>query len=221
MPIVTPTPVTPLPTPPTTSDPGTFDARADATLLAQQAMVPQVNQLAAETYANALHAQDRAQVAQTSAAEAAASASASASSSASEKWVSGTGYTLGQVAWSPANFHAYRRRVAGAGTTDPSADPTNWEPQTGIRPAVSVVGVSTAANKFTLYVLTASLTLTLPASPVVGDWVTVQNSSGLGTCVIGRNTKNIMSLAEDMVIDARSVSLTLVYADATRGWVFA
>ena len=41
-------------------------------------------------------------------------------------WVSGTTYTLGQNAISPINFHTYRRKVAGAGTTDPSLDATNW-----------------------------------------------------------------------------------------------
>ena len=53
---VTPTPADLLPTPPTTADPSSFDARADATLLAQQAMVPQLNKLAADTYTNAVDA---------------------------------------------------------------------------------------------------------------------------------------------------------------------
>lgn len=43
------------------------------------------------------------------------------------KWISGTTYAVGDVTWSPADFQAYRRKVAGAGTTDPSADTTNWQ----------------------------------------------------------------------------------------------
>lgn len=43
------------------------------------------------------------------------------------KWISGTTYALGDVAWSPIDFQAYRRKIAGAGTTDPSADTTNWQ----------------------------------------------------------------------------------------------
>jgi hypothetical protein len=70
------------------------------------------------------------------------------------------------------------------------------------------------------YVLTASLTLTLPASPSAGSWVSVQNSSGTTTAVIGRNGSNIMSLDENLTLDANFVAVTLVYADATRGWVF-
>lgn len=85
---------------------------------------------------------------------------------------------------------------------------------------VQVISSNTTAVAFSSYVLTASLTLSLPASPNPGDWVIVQNSSGTTTAVIGRNGRNIMSLAEDMTIDASFVSLTLTYADATRGWVF-
>jgi hypothetical protein len=64
------------------------------------------------------------------------------------------------------------------------------------------------------------LTLTLPSSPAAGDTVSIVNSSGTTTAVIGRNSSNIMSLAEDMTVDkAAGASFTLVYADATRGWV--
>ncbi len=86
---------------------------------------------------------------------------------------------------------------------------------------VQVIGTNTTAVASRVYVLTASLTLTLPASPSAGDWVAIQNSSGTATAVIGRNSSNIMSLAEDMTIDNTTASLTLVYADATRGWVIS
>lgn len=42
-------------------------------------------------------------------------------------WVSGTTYSIGNVVWSPTDYKAYRRKTNGAGTTDPSADGTNWE----------------------------------------------------------------------------------------------
>lgn len=86
--------------------------------------------------------------------------------------------------------------------------------------AVNVINTNTTAVPGGRYVLTASLTLTLPAAPTAGDTVVVQNSSGTTTAVIGRNGSNIMSLAEDMTLDATSVAVALVYADATRGWVF-
>ncbi len=43
------------------------------------------------------------------------------------KWTSGTTYPLDAVVWSPISKLPYVRIVAGAGTTDPSADTTNWE----------------------------------------------------------------------------------------------
>jgi hypothetical protein len=227
MPLVIPTPATVLPTPPTTSDPTTFDARADATLLAQQTMVPQINQLGADTYTNAAFAADQATAAQASATSAsaqataaAASATASAQASNSQKWVSGTTYADGTVVYSPINSQIYRRKGAGAGTTDPSADPVNYEPITGIKPAVVIVSTSTTAQKFTLHVFTATATLTLPTSPAPGDWVSFNNESGAITCVIARNGQNIKGFAQDMTVDNVNYFGTLVYADATRGWIF-
>lgn len=82
-----------------------------------------------------------------------------------------------------------------------------------------VIGTNATALAGRNYVLTASLTLTLPASPVAGDTVGVQNSSGTTTAAIARNGQNIMSLAEDMTLDRLSVGITMMYADATRGWV--
>lgn len=85
--------------------------------------------------------------------------------------------------------------------------------------AVSVISGNTNATNKYLYVMTASLTLTLPGSPSAGDYVGVQNSSATTTCVIGRNGSNIMSSATDMTVDVVDAGFTLYYADATRGWV--
>lgn len=41
-------------------------------------------------------------------------------------WVSGTTYAQGKTVRSPANHQLYVRIIAGAGTTDPSSDTTNW-----------------------------------------------------------------------------------------------
>lgn len=43
-----------------------------------------------------------------------------------QKWVSGRTYGLDAIVWSPISKLTYVRIVAGAGTTDPSADGTNW-----------------------------------------------------------------------------------------------
>ena len=87
---------------------------------------------------------------------------------------------------------------------------------------VQVISTDTTAVTSRTYVLTASLTLTLPATPTAGAWVKVVNSSGTTTAVVARNSSNIMSLAEDMTVDkGDGASFQLTYADATRGWVLS
>lgn len=92
----------------------------------------------------------------------------------------------------------------------------SWQSITG---PISVISTNTTAVSGTTYVLTASLVLTLPASPVSGDWVAVQNSSGTATATILRNGKNIMSTADNITVDVDSPGFRLVYTDATRGWL--
>lgn len=84
----------------------------------------------------------------------------------------------------------------------------------------SIVSTPTNAAAGGFYVLTASTTITLPATPAAGDPVYVVNRSGTATPVIARNGSNIMGLAEDLTLDSENAPVTLVYADATRGWVF-
>lgn len=43
-------------------------------------------------------------------------------------WISGTTYAVNQMVYSNVDGRQYKRILAGAGTTDPSSDPTNWEP---------------------------------------------------------------------------------------------
>lgn len=43
------------------------------------------------------------------------------------RWVSGNSYALDADVWSAVDGQLYRRIVAGAGATDPSADATNWK----------------------------------------------------------------------------------------------
>ena len=82
----------------------------------------------------------------------------------------------------------------------------------------STISSNTTAATKTFYVLTSSLTLTLPASPTVGDYVGISNQSNTVTCVVGRNSEKIMNLAEDMTIDVIDAGLLLYYTGASRGW---
>lgn len=126
-------PITALPTPPSRQDPDTFEVKADAFLGALPQFGEEANDLAdslngaeagALTSANA--ASVSAQNALTYSLNSLANAQNAAASNSAPKWVSGTTYTAGQIAWSPANGRIYKRLIAGAGTTDPSLDTTNW-----------------------------------------------------------------------------------------------
>ena len=104
-----------------------------------------------------------------------------------------------------------------------TSDGTNWisSPASGGGSTftVSIISTNTAAVKNYIYVLTASLTLTLPAAPSVGDTIKISNQSGVLTCVIARNSLNIMGLAQDLTVDKLNMGMELVYVNSTYGWV--
>ena len=82
-----------------------------------------------------------------------------------------------------------------------------------------VISTSTNAVKNTVYVLTADLTLTLPASPVAGDSVKISNQSAVATCIIARNGSNIMGIASDLTLDDPAKNFELIFTNAAKGWV--
>lgn len=73
-----------------------------------------------------------------------------------QKWVSGRVYGVDHIVWSPANQLLYVRLVAGGGTTDPSADGTNWalfgptKPKPMRRGVIVIAGGSQTSNTATL-----------------------------------------------------------------------
>ncbi len=87
------------------------------------------------------------------------------------------------------------------------------------RPTVGVISSNTTAVANSLYVLTANLTLTLPANPIVGDSVKISNRSGVATCVIGANNKKIMGANQNITLDTASASFEMIYSGADQGWV--
>jgi len=114
-----------LPTPPSRQDPTNFNDRADAFLGALPQFQSEANTLQTDVNAKQL-------AADYSATLAAASELAAANTAGATIWVSGTTYAVGVNRFSPINFLTYRRKTAGAGTTDPSLDATNWQLLTGL-----------------------------------------------------------------------------------------
>ena len=85
--------------------------------------------------------------------------------------------------------------------------------------SVSVISGATNAVKNYLYVFTASLTLTLPASPSAGDSIKISNMSNTKTSTVARNGLNIMGLTQDLTVDTLNIGLELIYTNATYGWI--
>jgi flagellar basal body rod protein FlgC len=122
--------ITALPTPPSRSDPANFANRGDAFLGALPVFTTEANALATEVNANTLIAQ--------------ASADIAVNAVNAISWVSGTTYAIGDVRYSTLNFQTYRRKTAGAGTTDPQNDNTNWEKISGVNVRAYSVASSTS-----------------------------------------------------------------------------
>jgi len=65
-------------------------------------------------------------------------------------------------------------------------------------------------------------TVTLPASPSAGDIVSVSDYAqtfDTNNLTLGRNSSNIAGQALDAIISTEGIAVTLVYADATKGWI--
>jgi len=86
----------------------------------------------------------------------------------------------------------------------------------------TVVTSNATATKDTRVILNGSaVTLTLPASPSAGDTVAITEIGGNNNCIIGRNGSNIMSLGEDMTVDAAYAAFQLQFVNSTIGWAIA
>jgi len=169
-------PITALPTPPSRQDPTNFNDRADAFLGA----LPQF-----QSEANALQTNVN-----TSEVNAVNSAAAVLAATNIVKWVSGTTYANGAVVWSPINGLGYRRITAsGSGTTDPSADSTNYKQVNGTG------DVSTSGNQTIDGVKTFSNGIVGNVTGGVTGNVTGDVSGNAGTVTNGVYTSGNQTIA--------------------------
>jgi len=89
----------------------------------------------------------------------------------------------------------------------------------GITSVVTATSLTAAVNTH-IYVSAATQTITLPASPSLGQRVLITVGNFVDT-VVGRNGSNIMSLAEDLTMDTAYLSIQFIYTDSTGGWIIA
>jgi hypothetical protein len=205
--------ITPLPTPPSRNDPTNFAARGDAFLGALPDFATEANALAVDVNADAVAAAADA----TAATAAAAAATAAANVT---KWVSGTTYTEGVVVWSPITYLSYRRKSTGAGTTDPSADSTNWAQAAGTGD-VTLTGTETLTNKtlnaavlndgYTeeVFAVTGTTPALSPTNGSIQTWTLSGNSTPTaGTWASGQSLTLMVDDDTAYTIDWSSVDVT-------------
>lgn len=79
-----------------------------------------------------------------------------------------------------------------------------------------------AGNGYFVDTTSAAITVTLPASPSAGDLVAVKDyafTADTNNITLARNGSNIQGTANDFLIDTEGRSVTLIYVDATQGWL--
>ena len=93
---------------------------------------------------------------------------------------------------------------------------TSWQAvKTGTYTAVAGEGIFANTTS-------GAWTLTLPASPAIGDEVSVVDYAGTfdtNNLTIGRNSKNIQGSAADLTVATERAGFTLVFTDNTQGWL--
>jgi hypothetical protein len=94
---------------------------------------------------------------------------------------------------------------------------TNWEIDVY---AVEVVTTPITGEPGKTYVITAGTTLTLPASPATGNFLSIINRSNTVTGTIARNGENIMGDSQDLTIDDVNFRADFIYYGGSEGWVF-
>ncbi len=103
--------------------------------------------------------------------------------------------------------------AAGFGATGAAS----WDTTVKTSGFTAVSGVGYFVNT-----TSGAITVTLPASPSAGDVVAVKdyaNTFDTNSVTLARNGSNIGGAAFDATLDTEGLAVTLVYVDATKGWL--
>ena len=93
----------------------------------------------------------------------------------------------------------------------------NWDTT---KKTAGFTGVS--GNGYFIDTSSGAITVNLPASPSAGDIMALADyagTAGINAITVGRNGSNIEGLAADAKIETNRESKTLVFVDATQGWL--
>jgi len=157
---------------PATDTPALFSQKAAAMVLAQKGMIPQMNAFGAQANALAIDVTAKSVSAVAAAQTAQSAADDAVALVGVNPWVSGTTYAKNVAVISQVNSQTYRRRVAGAGTTDPANDSTNWAMLVGggafIAQPAPTASINLALSRFHAKTLNGNETLTFDNCPSIG-----------------------------------------------------
>jgi len=102
------------------------------------------------------------------------------------------------------------------GDTTSIAAGTDWQ-------AVKTAGFTAVASEgYFVNTTSGAITMTLPASPSIGDEVTVIDYAGTfdtNALTVDRNGKPIQGSAADLTVSTERAGFTLVFVDDTQGWL--
>ena len=137
---------------------------------------------------------------------------------------------------SSSNYTLTVKTVSGTGLTLPIgsttvlySDGTNITGKLQTKGYYTVPGAYTAVNNDQLLIdtsgagISSSVTVTLPASPAIGNEVTFidsGNNFASNNLTIARNGSNILGAASNLVVNTSASAFTLVFVNATRGWAY-
>ena len=103
-----------------------------------------------------------------------------------------------------------------ASFTDPAGGGASWQ-------AVETTSfTAVAGNGYFIDTTSTAITMTLPSSPSIGDFVAFIDYAGTfdtNSLTIGRNSENIQGSAADLTVSVERAANTLVYVDSTQGWL--
>jgi hypothetical protein len=89
--------------------------------------------------------------------------------------------------------------------------------------AVKTTGFTAVAKEgYFCNTTSSAFTATLPASAVIGDFISFIDYAGTfdtNNLTIARNGHNIQGVAENLTVSVERAGLTLVYVDSTQGWL--
>ena len=142
------------------------------------------------------------------------------------------------TARSSSNYTLTVKTVSGTGVTIPIgakivlySDGTNISSGPITKGYYTIPAAYTAVNGDQLLInttgtgggLNAPVTITLPASPAIGNEVTfIDSGNGFNSnnLTINRNSQPILGNAANLTVSTNGAAFTLVYVNSTRGWIY-